>query len=735
MEQEKDRLQPVRVSFYIILTIALFFVFWNAIVDELNSSTIQSLEDVAAQSAVAIENELLEQQRLLYSLAEQFEECPRGQEKEWVNHCKGYIDIYSYIRIGYVNEEGMAYTTDGYDVDLSYRDFYQRSMQGESVITGVLEDSIGKEHENINVFSVPVYESDNTTTKGVLFATYRTSTLQKVLSVSSFDDNGFSMVLSDNGDLITSSAVGFQGEDDYEEELRSFREKNAKEITTINENMSKGASGLAYFSYRNDFVAYYTPITINNSNVRWYAFSAVPRSWVNSRVNPLMVKIGLVIGVALLAVVALSVTVALAKRKGQLELFRLAYEDSITKGSNYSYFKKKLEKNREKFGYFISMDLSQFKIVNNTCGRSVGDDVILQVWEVIAQNLKKGEEAAHINADHYVLLLLERDRQQLIYRLDVITEAVEQISMTQNLPVFFPYYGAYANDGEEDVEICYSRANQAKHMIKGRRDCNYAFYDEVDLSKVLENKRLEDSFEQAIEKEQFVVYYQPKYSADKQLMVGAEALIRWIQDDGSMIGPYKFIPLFEKNGMIVRLDEYVFEKVCRDLCRWRDEGKELVPISINVSRASLHYSGIVEKYGKIVQKYELPKELVQIEITESAMIDNSDIKSLVDEFHNANFKLLLDDFGNGYSSLATLNVLRFDILKIDKSLVDYIGNKDGERLLASIIELAQNLGFHITAEGVETKVQLDFLYHMKCDDIQGYYFSKPLPRSDFEKLL
>ena len=127
--------------------------------------------------------------------------------------------------------------------------------------------------------------------------------------------------------------------------------------------------------------------------------------------------------------------------------------------------------------------------------------------------------------------------------------------------------------------------------------------------------------------------------------------------------------------------------------------------------------------------------MVQIEITESAMIDNSDIKSLVDEFHKANFKLLLDDFGNGYSSLATLNVLRFDILKIDKSLVDYIGNKDGERLLASIIELAQNLGFHITAEGVETKVQLDFLYHMKCDDIQGYYFSKPLPRSDFEKLL
>jgi EAL domain-containing protein (putative c-di-GMP-specific phosphodiesterase class I) len=166
-----------------------------------------------------------------------------------------------------------------------------------------------------------------------------------------------------------------------------------------------------------------------------------------------------------------------------------------------------------------------------------------------------------------------------------------------------------------------------------------------------------------------------------------------------------------------------------------EEGKDIIPISANVSRASLHYSGIVDKYQKIVSQYGLPIEDIQIEITESAMIDNTDIQTLVDEFHAAGFTLLLDDFGNGYSSLATLNVLRFDILKIDKSLVDYIGSTDGERLLSCIVELAQNLGFRITAEGVETKEQLEFLQNLHCDDIQGYYFSRPLCKSDFEKML
>lgn len=161
----------------------------------------------------------------------------------------------------------------------------------------------------------------------------------------------------------------------------------------------------------------------------------------------------------------------------------------------------------------------------------------------------------------------------------------------------------------------------------------------------------------------------------------------------------------------------------------------MVPVSVNISRASLYYANIVEKYQNILKEYELDPAFIQLEITESATIDNSNISHLISDFHDAGFWLLLDDFGNGYSSLATLNVMHFDTLKLDKSLIDYIGDKNGETLLYYVTKLAQNLGLLVTAEGVETEEQVTFLQEVECNDIQGYYFSKPLPLGDYEKLL
>ena len=161
----------------------------------------------------------------------------------------------------------------------------------------------------------------------------------------------------------------------------------------------------------------------------------------------------------------------------------------------------------------------------------------------------------------------------------------------------------------------------------------------------------------------------------------------------------------------------------------------MLPVSVNISRVSLYYSGIVEQYCQVMESFGLKPDYIQLEITESAVVDNLEIAGLIRQFKEAGFKLLLDDFGNGYSSLATLNTMRFDTMKLDKSLIDYIGDANGEKLLQSIILLAQSLGLSITAEGVERKEQLDFLKSLKCDEIQGFYFSKPLPLPDYEKIL
>ena len=231
------------------------------------------------------------------------------------------------------------------------------------------------------------------------------------------------------------------------------------------------------------------------------------------------------------------------------------------------------------------------------------------------------------------------------------------------------------------------------------------------------------------------MWYQPKYSVEGEQIVGAEALVRWRRSDGSLVPPYRFIPLFEKNGMITALDEYVFRTVCLQLKKWEQEGRKLFPISVNISRVSLYFDNIVERYKEILDECGADAKLIPLEITESATIDNAQIRELVDKFHAAGFLVYLDDFGNGYSSLAILNLMHFDTLKVDKSLVDFVGDENGEKLLWHTIKLAKSLGLHTTAEGVENKEQVKFLQELQCDDIQGYYYSKPLALDDFEKLI
>ena len=243
------------------------------------------------------------------------------------------------------------------------------------------------------------------------------------------------------------------------------------------------------------------------------------------------------------------------------------------------------------------------------------------------------------------------------------------------------------------------------------------------------------SFETALAKKDFKIYYQPKYAPNTKRLVGAEALIRWQKSDGTIMNPGSFIPIFEQNGMIRILDEYVFRNVCNQQKKWLSEGKDIVPVSINLSRASLYYKNVVQQYTRITQEIDLDRQFVPIEITETAAITNNEIKQIADEFFKEGFSIHMDDFGSGYSSLASLNIMHIETLKLDKSLIDYIGNFGGNRLIEHTISLAKELGIHVTAEGVENEDQVDFLNDVGCDSIQGFFFSRPVPTVEFEKLL
>lgn len=419
-------------------------------------------------------------------------------------------------------------------------------------------------------------------------------------------------------------------------------------------------------------------------------------------------------------------------REKATEWKRLAYMDVVTGGYNIYYFKELL-KAVDKEGYLVSLNIRSFKIVNSVCGLEKGDFILRTLSEIIAYATKDNGFYGHISADNFIMFFPTSEEKQVIDYLATITDEILKLGPRLSIPKITPYYGIARWKPGRRVEVAMSETNTASRNVKDDKKCNYRFYRMEDMHKAVEEKEIESSFDEAIQEREFEIWYQPKYNPNNNEVIGAEALVRWKRSNGELVSPGKFIPVFEKTGLIRELDEYVFRAVCYQQKYWLQKFGRIVPISVNLSRASLYYESVVYRYKSIVDEVGVSPEFVPVEITETATVNNDNIKMMTEQFHKAGFPLHMDDFGTGYSSLSTLNIMKFDTLKLDKSLIDYIGNYGGERLLHHTIALAKELGLHVTAEGVEKENQVDFLKELECDSIQGFYYAKPMPGALFEE--
>lgn len=725
----------------LLLLISLAFivmvsVVFNNIKTNLEREIISSLSEEAEENAALIEKEIDAKFGVLQSFANELSST--GDEIAEIRDMQSFVEVYNFRRMGFVDLNGIAKTTDGFEKDLSFREFYQVGLKGESFITESLQETIGDSTEDmINILSVPVYDNKGEI-KGVLFATYLTEKFHEVIFSDSFQGEGYTYIVAGDGDVISSYGDGMQKEYDnifiYTGDAAQYDDAIQEKVENdMREKISRVGIGV---NEDNDKYFYcYKPLEIESADMNWYIFSIEPKSVLDERMHPIMRDIQFLTVILICILVMANIIFLYYNVRRRQELFRLAYKDSITGGDNFSNFKEKAKKYENTEGYVIALDISEFKLVNNVCGNARGDEVLKVIWDVIMANCNDNEQAARVNADRFVIFWIESSKKTVTYRIEKLINEIEGISEQLSVPRLYPVIGIRAVEKLDDADKRYGEALRAKSLIKNRRDRHYAFYDEIDYDTIVENKKLENGFEKALADKKFEVWYQPKFNSHTGKIVGSEALIRWRADDGSLISPGRFIPLFEKNGNIIRLDEYVFREVCRQQKEWQKEGIQILPVSVNISRFSLYYSNVVEKYERIINYYDVDHKYVQIEITESAIIENTVIVELIQKFHDAGFDILLDDFGSGYSSLASLNQMPFDTIKLDKSLVDYVGNENGEKLLKFIVQLVQSLGMKITAEGVEYKEQLDFLENLNCDDIQGFYFSKPLMLADFSAKL
>lgn len=698
-----------------------------------------SLKDVALQNKLIIERELNTTSDFLSNIASLPRYADANLEDEetiktLVNSLKVTSNAYGYKRMGIILPNGTAYCTDDAVADLSHEEGYQYGIKGFSNISQSFGDTIGFA-ESINVFSVPILDKTDNSVKGILFATYRTGQFKQLLSINSFDGAGYSYVVTATGDVITDSQLSpIYGTDNLLHALESTPTLDQNVVSQIRTNMEMGKSGSnsLIFDEGGARYSYYTPLKVDALHQSWYLFTIVPVSALDKKYEIILYHMDRMLAMFFLSTAFLLFYYIWNYRKSSKHLFHMAYTDPLTNGDNYASFLRKIKSLSGTDGYMVSLDLNEFKLINSICGARTGDLVLKSIWNIISSNLKESELAAHVRGDRYIMFFTSDSREEIIERIKQLNAQIIALSESLNTIQIQPYFGIYKTSNIGDPEQCYTRTIQAQKLAKGNTSKNYAFYDEVDVSKLSDEKQLADSFEKAIENHEFEIWYQPKYHSEGRTIAGAEALVRWRKRDGHLIPPYRFIPLFERNGMIITLDEYVFRAVCKQQKKWEAEGHTLFPVSINISRASLYYENIVQRYQEIIEEYQIDTKYVPLEVTESATIENSQVLEIMKLFREAGFPLYLDDFGAGYSSLATLNLMIFDTLKLDKSLIDFIGNDNGEKLISYTIQLAKSLGMKITAEGVEQEEQVAFLQNHKCDEIQGYFFSKPLPLTDFE---
>ena len=418
-------------------------------------------------------------------------------------------------------------------------------------------------------------------------------------------------------------------------------------------------------------------------------------------------------------------------------IIQAAENDELTGLYNKEFFFKYAERMQqlspEQPMDALVMDIEHFHLINERRGRGFGD----QILKVLAERLhsfsmESGGLSCRYGGDVFYLLCPHRpDYGSLV---DAIQRAIQ--AMPDSIRVRLRV-GVYENaDKQLEIERQFDSAKVACDSIRNDHTRTVAYYDQELHETEVFHENLINDMQRAMDERQIQVYFQPKYDIRTNCIAGAEALVRWIHPTMGFISPGAFIPLFERNGFLTLLDPYVWEKCCQEIVRCREKGLPLVPISINVSRMLFDVKDLVDQIISLTDRYGIDPSLLHIELTESASAENPlQVAQTLKKLHDNGFIIELDDFGAGYSTLTSLRTLTLDIMKLDMSIIRHASRTKDFSILRYAILLAECMKLKTVAEGVETSQELEALRVLGCDYVQGYYYSKPLPRDEFETYL
>lgn len=430
------------------------------------------------------------------------------------------------------------------------------------------------------------------------------------------------------------------------------------------------------------------------------------------------------------------------RKKSDNLIKQLAYHDTLTELPNrYScmvHLHERLHSPAVDSLYVLFLDLDQFKRINDTRGHSTGDIILKKVANTLSLSLKDEDFVARLGGDEFVIILENANLLEVKQKANTILEAFNQPLIIKTEEFFVtPSIGIsnYPADGK-DQETLIKNADAAMYLAKENGKNNYQFYSHALEESGARKMMLEMELRKAIKKQELSLYYQPQFNILTEEIFGVEALLRWNHPKFGFVSPAEFIPIAEETNLIVPIGDWVIKQAAQQMRAWNKQGINDIKMSINISARQFHCSDFAEIIGEHVDKYGLNTKMLELEITESTL-QNMDLSlEILHKLKAYGFNISIDDFGKGYSSLSYLKHLPIDTIKIDKTFVDDITDPVHKgSLVKAIIDMGHNMNFSVIAEGIEQKEQLEFLKHNHCVLGQGFYYSKPLPKEDIEKML
>ncbi|MCM3390385.1 EAL domain-containing protein [Ureibacillus chungkukjangi] len=422
----------------------------------------------------------------------------------------------------------------------------------------------------------------------------------------------------------------------------------------------------------------------------------------------------------------------------------LAFHDSLTELPNRRMFEGKVsnaleisKQTQHKFS-ILFIDLDRFKNINDTYGHNLGDELLIEVSKRLRKCVKEKDVIARLGGDEFTILLENASSEIATQVADRIVDVFEEKFILENIECYItPSIGitVYPTHGKNVSELL-KYADGAMYQSKKEGGNQYSFH--IPSREHINKERFTHEYHlrKALENNEFILHYQPKINLSTNRIVGVEALIRWNNSELGMVQPDEFIPIAEETGLIIPIGGWVIRKACEQLIYWKEEGLDEFTIAVNISIRQFYKPNFISQFKKIIDETGINPSLLELEVTESMTMDVELAKKILDELKTLGVKVSIDDFGTGFSSFNYLKHFPLDSVKIDRSFVsDITHNHQSETLVKIIFLMAKTIGFKVVAEGVETKEQLEILKKLNCDEVQGYFFSKPLPQLEFERYL